>query len=84
MYYLPALLGLVQHNSSSIQEALPIVEMKGHNRHVAEELYSHFFRLNVQGGCSFAVVNLLEDVLERLLEFSPPVCNLATHAGRTR
>src|ERR1700758_2641376 len=77
MYYLPPLLRLVQHNSSSIQESVPIVEMKGHNRHLPEDLYSYSFRLDVHvWGCGFAAANLLEDGLERLLKFSTPVCAL--------
>ena len=77
MHDLPTFIRFVQDDSSSIEEPCPIVEMKGRNRHVSEELYSHFFWLDVHvtsGG--FAVANFLEYRFEHLLKFGTPIGTL--------
>jgi hypothetical protein len=72
MHYLPALLALVQHTTSSIQEALLPRNERSH-RDIPEAVYSHFFRLNVYlWGCGFAARNFLEHGLERLLDSARP------------
>jgi hypothetical protein len=82
MHDLPTFLRFVQDDSSPIEKPCPIVEMKGRNRHVSEELNSHFSWLDVHiRSGSFAVANLLEHRLESLLEFT---MTIGTSWHRTR
>src|SRR5579862_4683488 len=70
MHDLPTFLRFVQDDSSSIEEPWSIVEMKGRNCYVSEQLYSQFLWLNVHvWSSSFSAAYLLEHGLECLLEF---------------
>src|SRR5882757_3959364 len=77
MHDLPTFLRFVQDDSSSIEEPWFIVEMKGHNRDVSEQLYSQVLWLNVHvWSSSFAAAYLLEHSLESLLEFCTAIGTL--------
>jgi hypothetical protein len=77
MHDLPTFFCFVQDDSSSIEEPWSIVEMKGRNCYVSEQLYSQFLWLNVHVWSSgFSAAYLLEHGLESLLEFSTAVGTL--------
>lgn len=67
---LPAAGGFVENDGSSIQKPWSVVQMKGGNRQVAEQLQAQILGLKIHvGWCGSSVAYLFKNLLEGLLEF---------------
>ena len=77
MHDLPAFVRFAQDDSSSVEEAWSIVEVKRRNCYVSEQLYFQISRLNVHvWSGSLRAAYLLENCSESLLEFSVAIGTL--------
>src|SRR5215471_8194995 len=79
---LPAGAALAQNDGTAIDKACPVVQMKCHNRDIAEHLNLHVFWLKVHVGRSrLAMANLLEDGAKPAFKLRPATGTLGEGAG---
>ncbi len=73
MHNLPAFVGSIEHNRSSIEKSGPVIQMKCRDCNISKDLKLQIFGLNVHvRRFRLAAANLIEDQFECLLEPIPP------------
>ena len=81
VHNLPAIVGLIEDDRSSVQKSDPVIQMEGRDGDISKRLNHHVFRLDIHvWRFCFVTTNLIEDDFECLLELGAAVGALGERA----